>query len=320
MRATWLVTIGLVAASLSCSGEVDSPLGLLEPLRVIDGEFHEGSLAEASGGPTITSIETASGLVLVGERDRLLVGRTTTDAYAIGLRFAELGTGWWTVPVQDLNPMFPGERDFSLRFDTGASLPPGLQRLHLAALDEQGRRGPLFELDVCVRDQLLPNNLNPCDSSLPPPALVVALVWDRDVDLDLIVETPAGKRIGAKTPTSYPAGTSGTVPDEALDDPSVGRLHRDSNAACVLDGRNAEAIVWDEPPTETGTYLIYADLFDACGEAGASFVAVVHRRVQRDDGTWTLRETDRVAGAVFDIQASGGTGTPLYVAAFDSAD
>lgn len=317
MRTAGLVTLALLSG---CTREVDSPLGLLEPLRVVGGNFHAGALPTTTDGPEVTSIETASGLVLVGERDRLLIGRTTADAYAIGLRFAELGTGWWTVPVQDLDPMFPGQRDFSLRFDTGGSLPPGLQTLNLAAIDQQGRRGPLFDLEVCVRDELLPDNLNHCDPELPPPALVVALEWDRDVDLDLVIDTPSGKRISAKTPSSYPSESGMPVPDEALADPTVGRLYRDSNAACVLDGRNAEAVVWQEPPSETGTYLIHADLFDACGEAGSSLVAVVYRRAQRDDGSWTLRETDRVAAAVFDIQASGGAGTPLYLMAFEIED
>jgi hypothetical protein len=281
--------VSLLVLLTGCTGEVDSPLGLLEPLRVIDGEFHRGSLPAVDDGPEVTSIETASGLVLVGERDRLLVGRTSEDAYAIGLRFAELGTGWWSVPVQDLDPMFPGERDFQLRFDTGSSLPPGLHTLNLAAIDDAGRRGPLFELEVCVRDELLPDNLNPCDPELLPPALVVALEWDHDVDLDLVVDTPSGKRISAKTPSSYPTESGMPVPDEALADPTVGRLVRDSNAACVLDGRNAEAVVWAEPPSETGTFLVFADLFDACGEAGSSLVAVVYRREQRGDGTWRLK-------------------------------
>jgi hypothetical protein len=293
----------MTLALFGCTGEVDTTIGVLEPVRVVSGSFHPGSLAEAPTGTlAITSIESASGLVLAGERDRLLVGRTSADAFAVGLRFAELGTGWWTVPVQDLDPSYPGERDFQLRFDVGGSVPPGSHLLALAAIDEQGERGEVFELEVCVRDPLLPDNLNPCDPELLPPALVIALEWDVDVDLDLIVDTPSGKRISAKTPTS---------------DSGEGTLLRDSNAACAIDGLAAEALVWAEPPSETGTYLIRADLFDACGESGALLRAVVLRRVQRDDGTWALRETERVDAAMFDIQASGGAGAPLYLMAVE---
>lgn len=307
-----LVSLLLAAA---CTGEVETSVGVLEPVRVIEGSFVPGALPRGEGTLAVTSIDTASGLVLVGERDRLLVGRTSEDAYAIGLRFAELGSGWWTVPVQDLDPSYPGERDFSLRFDVGGMVPPGRHTLALAAVDAQGRRGELRDLEVCVRDPLLPSNLNPCDPSLAPPALVIALSWDLDVDLDLVVETPSGERIAAKTPSEWSG--EGELPDEALDDPTLGRLLRDSNAACEIDGRNAEAVVWDEAPSQTGTYLVRADLFDACGEPGASLRAVVYRRVELDDGTFALRETARVDGAMFALQASGGAGTPLYLMAVE---
>ncbi len=314
MRA-WIVCASTLI--VACTGEVETSVGVLEPVRVIEGSFHAGELPEAGAGPlAVTSIESASGLVLVGERDRLLVGRTSDDAFSIGLRFTELGSGWWTVPVQDLDPAYPGERDFQLRFDVGGGVPPGTHVLSLAAIDEAGQRGEAFELDVCVRDPLVPDDLNPCDPEIPPPALVVALEWNADVDLDLIVDTPSGKRIAAKTPTAWP--NESPVPDDALDDPTLGRLLRDSNADCDIDGRNAEAVVWDELPSETGNFLIRADLFDACGQSGSLLRATVRRRVQRDDGTWTLHETERVDAAVMDIQASGGAGTPLYLLAFEA--
>ena len=60
------------------------------------------------------------------------------------------------------------------------------------------------------------------------------------------------------------------MPKESLADPRVGRLTRDSDAGCALDGRNSEAIVFQEAPAR-GSYLVYADLFDACGEPGALF-------------------------------------------------
>lgn len=313
MRASGVWTV-VLACTLACTGEVEATLGLLEPIRVVGGAFASGELPEIESGPSVTSIESASGLVLAGERDRLLVGRTTEDAYAIGVRFAELGTGWWTMPVQDLAPAYPGERDFQFRFDVGA-VPPGNHTLTLAAIDGEGRRGELAELSVCVRDPLLPDNLNVCDPHVMPPALIVALEWDVDVDLDLVVDTPSGKRIGFKTPTAWPE--SGEVPGEALDDPTLGRLLRDSNAGCAIDGRNSEAVVWLEPPSETGTYLVRADLFDACGQPGALMRAVAYRRQQHDDGTWSLRQTAHVDATVFDIQASGGAGVPLYLMAVD---
>ncbi|NJL95432.1 MAG: APC family permease [Anaerolineae bacterium] len=77
-------------------------------------------------------------------------------------------------------------------------------------------------------------------------------------------------------------------------------------------------------PSETETVIsqlgraVYGDNspLHLAALAGTALVAVVYRRIERDDGTWTLRETDRVAAAMFDIQASGGAGQPLYLLAF----
>ncbi len=300
----------------ACTGEVDMPIGLLEPVRVDEGTFVE-SLPEApkQSAPIVTSIETASGILGIGQQGRVLVGRSSASAYAVALRFAEIGSGWWVRPVQDEDPMFPGERDFQLRYDVGGGIPPGLHKLQLAAVDEAGRRGPLFELDVCVRDPDVPDNLNGCDPKIPPPAVIVALEWDRPVDLDLVVETPAGKRIAWKSPSSAP-GDGTEIPAELLNDPKLGRLLRDSNAGCAIDGRNAEAVVWQEPPAR-GDYLVYADMFDACGEPGTLFAITVYVRRSRDDGTFFLEQTERAIGSLLDLQAVGGAGAPLYVMSFE---
>ena len=306
------LTLAVSCALSACTGEVEGLIGIFEPIRVPAGEFVEDDVP-AGGAPTVTSIEAASGILTVGQRGRQLAGRTTEDAHAIAVRLEGLGTGWWVRPVQDLDPMFPGERDFQLEYDVGGGAPPGLHTLLLAAVDGSGRRGPEFPLDVCVRDDRVPDNLNACDPTIPPPALVIALQWDRDVDLDLVVDAPDGKRISSKAPTSA-TKVDNEVPKDALKDPGVGRLTRDSNAACALDGRNSEALVFQEPPAR-GTWLVYADLFDACGEPGALFEVVVYRRRDRGDGTFALEETARTAGAVWDLQASGGAGAPLYVTA-----
>lgn len=289
----------------ACTGEVEQQIGLFEPIRVPDGEFIEDAIPEApGGGPEVTSIETASGILILGQQQRLLAGRTTEDAHAIAVRLAGLGSGWWVRPVQDLDPVFPGERDFQLRYDVGVDIPPARHTLELAAVDAEGRRGPSFELEVCVQDDAVPDNLNACDPKIKPPAAVVVLRWDRDVDLDIVVETPDGGRISDATPTGGA---------EDPEDPAVGRLVRDSNAGCVLDGRNSEAVVWQEAPALDGAYLVYADLFDACGEPGALLSVAVYRRVDRGDGTWSLKETARTTGAVTDLQAGGGAGVPLFV-------
>lgn len=296
-----------LAAALACTGEVEQQIGLFEPLRVPDGELLDAEPPLDEAGPTVTSLDTSSGILTVGQRGRLLTGRTTEDAHAIAVRFDGLGSGWWVRPVQDRNPAYPGERDFQLRHDVGGGAPPGVHRLLLAAIDEAGRRGPAFELEVCVRDDRVPDNLNSCDPTIPPPALVITLEWDGDVDLDLVVETPGGKRIAHASPTSG-AKVDTAVPPGVVKDPSTGRLTRDSNAECRIDGRNSESVIFQEPPPR-GTYLIYADLFDACGLPGALFSAAVYRREEREDGTFALVEDARTGGVLLDLQATGGSET-----------
>lgn len=304
--------LGLALVAFACRDEVTLKSGLDEPVRVNDAFFVEGELGVAEDGPEITAIESSSAIALLGQRDRSLGGRADAEAWSIGVRFAELGTGWWIREVGDISALFPQERDLSLSYEIGAGIPPGLHALSIAAIDGDGRRGPPVDLDLCVLEDPQTAGLNPCDPTLPPPALVIGVTWNRDVDLDLVVEGPGGKQVRWKTPTTAtPKG--GVVPDDALDDPTTGRLNRDSNAACIADGRNAEAVIWEEPPPP-GVWSAYVDLFDACGEADVSYAVVVYRRRERDDGTWRLEEIDRRTGnLIAQFDAFGGATVPLYV-------
>jgi len=303
-----IALLGLTA----CRDDVELVSGLLEPVRVEAGFFLDGELPVAEDGPRMTAIESANAIALLGQDARGLRGRVSDDAWAVGVRFASLGSGWWIAEVGDLAPLFPGDRDFSLAYEIGTGVPVGLHALQLAALDEHGRRGPSFELDLCVLDDALPSELTPCDPTLPPPAMVIGATWNRDVDLDLSIETPAGKRVRWKSPTTA-TPVDGEVPEATLDDPTVGRLNRDSNAGCLADGRNAEAVVWAEEPV-AGIWSAYVDLFDACGETNVAFTVSVYRRHQRDDGTWRLVEVaHRTGNLIAEFDAFGGANPPLYV-------
>jgi hypothetical protein len=304
--------LGLSWLGLACRDESELFSGLDQPIRVEDAFFREGELAVADDGPEITSVESTSSIALLGQAGRSLGGRASEDTWAIGVRFAELGSGWWIREVGDLAAQFPGERDLSLSYDIGSGIPPGIHALRIAAIDGHGRRGPPVDLDMCVLEDPTTAGLNPCDPSLPPPALVIGVAWNRDVDLDLVVEGPDGKRVRWKAPTTaMPEG--GVVPERAIDDPTVGKLNRDSNAACLADGRNSEAVVWDELPA-AGVWSAYVDLFDACGAADVTFTVAVYRRHQRDDGSWRLEELERRTGnLVAQFDAYGGAKPPLYV-------
>jgi hypothetical protein len=304
--------LGLAWLCIACRDESPLRSGLDQPVRVEDAFFREGELGVADDGPTITSLEATSSIALIGQAGRKLGGRADEDTWTIGLRFAELGTGWWIREVGDLAAQFPGERDLSLTYDVGAGIPPGIHALRIAAIDEHGKRGEPVDFDVCVLAAPVTAGLNPCDATIPPPALVITATWNRDVDLDLVVESPDGKLVRWKSPTTAEP-ENGVVPERALEDPTVGRLDHDSNAACIADGRNEESVTWEDAPA-AGVYSAYVDLFDACGEADVTFTVVVYRSHASDDGTSRLEELTRSTGnLVAQFDAYGGAKPPLYV-------
>lgn len=305
--------IGVLVLALGCTGQLQ-PLGVTEPIRVRGGAFHPGAWPSSDGAPVVTALEVASGVVLEGQLARRIAGRVSDDAYAVIVALDGLGSGWWIHPVDALDPTFPGERSFELDVDVGSGIPPGRHVLRVAAVDDVGRTGPVTELTVCVIDDAVPDGLNACDPALPPPAAVITLTWDTAVDLNLVVDTPDGKRVDARHPTTALVELGATIPPEVLADPHVGRLNRDSNAGCIIDGRNAESLVFLEDPPE-GTYLLYADLFDACGEAGARFAITVYRRRGRPDGTYALEQTEQRTGFLPAAASSGGALPPLYLGA-----
>ncbi|UJR81751.1 hypothetical protein [Sandaracinus amylolyticus] len=313
------ILIGMLAA-VACTGEV-SPLGVEEPIAVQGAELRRGhdlpGAAELEEGPRVTAIESTGGIWAQGQLDRTLQGRASEETWAIGLEIVGLGSGYWSLPVGALDPAFPGERVWSVELDVSGGLPPGLHTLRVVAIDESGRGGAWSELDVCVTDPRVADNFNACDPTLPPPAGVVALTWDDDVDLDLVVVTPDGKTVDARHPTTALADDSGRIPPEVLRDPTVGRLDGDSLAACEPDGRNSESLTFQEPPGGGGTYLVYVNLFDACGHPSVRFAVTTYAREQTGEGQFRLVQTGQTTGALMSMAANGGAGSPLYVTAVE---
>jgi uncharacterized protein YfaP (DUF2135 family) len=132
-----------------------------------------------------------------------------------------------------------------------------------------------------------PDNLAACDPSVKPPALVVSLTWDTAADLDLVVAAPDGAILSPKRPTSGDAGI----------------IDRDSNSACTADGVQREDLVFQDAPPP-GSYLIYADLFSACGHAPVHFQVAVTQA-----GITTLTRD----GTLLAVDANGGASLGTFV-------
>jgi len=305
----------LAAALLACGSGTKSETGLGEPLRVRNGTFREGALpglppvppGAPDVPPVVTSFESASTTVRLGQADKALLGRASPDAVAVALRFADLGSGYWVLPVDAPDPGNNGELVWQASTDFGGDLPPGLHPLRVVAIDASGRAGAQRELTVCVTPRA-PDNLNACDATLRPPAAVLSLAWDTPADVDLVVVAPDGSILDAKRPRSAPRGDAGV-------DPSlVGTIDRDSNRGCVIDGVQRENLVFPARPPP-GSYLVYASLFDACGAAPVHFRFSLFEPEAVDDAGKTFRVVESVtkSGVLTAVDASGGARIGTFV-------
>lgn len=88
--------------------------------------------------------------------------------------------------------------------------------------------------------------------------------WSGASDVDLSVEDPSGEIL-------YYGNRSAA---------SGGSLDLDSNAACSIDGKNAENIVWPAGRAPTGPYKVVVRYFDDCGVARSDWVVTIQMRGQ----------------------------------------
>jgi hypothetical protein len=307
----------LLIASLllfGCSSE-SSPSGFGEPIRVLDGVFKTGPLPGTpplDGGtpaqPTVTAVNSVNNVLRPGQASKQLGGVVTDDASGVAVRFPDLGTGYWLVVPGAPDITAPNALTWSMNLDVAADVPPGLHTLRFAAVDEKGKAGTQTDLLVCV-DSPIPDNYNACDPSLAPPQAVLSLSWDAQVDLDLVVVLPSGQIVDAKHRATAPVGDGGVVIDPTKD----GVIDRDSNAGCVADVRR-ENLVWQGAP-EAGQYLVYVNLFSACGRDSVRFTVALHRAEATDGGS-TLVKTLEQSGELLAVDANGGAAQGLYVTAF----
>jgi hypothetical protein len=303
--------IALVAAG--CGGEPITQ-GLTEPIRVLGAQFRSGPLP---GDPPLTLEQLAEGAQLVrpyptppevagrivnaGELDFPVNGRASADTYAVAFQIAGAGTGYWLVPVSAPDPSNNDELTWSATLDLGPALGPGLRRLRVAAVDAAGRSGTQRELELCVRSPV-PDNLNGCDATLQPPALVVSLTWDDPADLDLSIIASDGTIVDRANTRGSGAGTAGA------------QLERDVHAGCLSAGAPRENVIWQTPPAP-GVYSVYVNLYDGCGELSVPFTLSSHVSEEPADspGQYRQIETFRSAGALTSFAANGGGQRGLWV-------
>ncbi len=310
VKSSLSLVLALVAAG--CGGERLTE-GADEPLRVAGAQFVAGELpgsrpltgdeireGETPKTPFSTTPEVAGRVLDIGRANLGISGRTSPDGYAVALQLTGLGTGYWVLPVGAPDPFNNNELAWSARVDLG-DLPPGLQYLRVAAIDERGRAGTQRSLELCIRSPI-PDNLNACDPTIEPPRLVVSLGWASPGDLDLAVITPNGRVIDYARV------------NDADDTDTPGEFSGDGNTGCVQSGARREHISWQVKP-DRGIYYVYVNLNDSCGEAATPFVITTHFSRRRGD-EYELQETYRAASVALQQQANGGTQRGTFITEF----
>lgn len=314
-----VVALGGLGA-LACSGE-SLTRGLTQPLRIEGAQFIDGDLpgiaadseaAKAAKPGDLPSLVSFSSLTIVppGAVDRGISGTATVGTSSVGLRFSDLGDGYWVLPTTTADLFSENELAWGGLASYARKPAAGKHELLGVAIDANGRAGVQSSLDVCLLPEV-PDNGNVCDPAKDPPKLVISLGWNSPVDLDLRVVTPDGKIVDAKHPSTALAGEDGKG------DPSVegtGQILSDSNAGCQLDGQQRENLVFQARPA-AGKYFVYANLFEACDQASVEFTMTVHSSVPSDDH-FTQLETLRKSGGLQAVHANAGAELGTFLAQF----
>lgn len=323
-RAPWARLLASAGVLTGCSGEPVTR-ALEEPIRVEGAQFRTGTLPglpalsadQVNAGarpqePVVISTAVGNSWIPAGEPSRNIKGLASADSAAIGARFADLGTGYWLLPTGAADTVNDGALEWGFRAAFGRDAPPGLHQLQLAAFDATGRAGQQVELTLCLAAEI-PDNGNACTPEQAPPDTVVSLGWDAPVDLDLRVITPDGKLVDSKRPTSAPADPEGNADPDAE---GTGVIAYDSYANCAADGRRREHLVFQTRPP-SGVYLVYVNLYDACGEAGVHFeVSLQHARAGAEPDTFRTEQSLKQAGQLQAVHANGGAALGLFVTSF----
>jgi hypothetical protein len=310
--------VALVMAGVGCSDGVPADVGIGEPIQVSGGQFIRGSLpgsppaavgtqtdagAATPGSLSVTSVTFQNAFLVSGINGTSVTGLTTSDAVAVGVQLKNAGTGYWVVPVQGQDVMFPGQSDFGFSLSLNAGDAPGDTDLRVVAIAASGNAGQQVDAPLCIESRV-PDNDHACFPSKKVPAAVFTLTWNTNFDVDLHVITPAGRDVNPKTAVTSVPFDGGAEPG-----PDVGLIDRDSIGECVIDGWREEDLVFQDPPPN-GSYLIYAAPFASCGQSAVVFTFNLYEA--GSDGN--LHSTFSRSGELLANDVTGGASDGLFVA------
>jgi hypothetical protein len=307
LGATGVASLGAVALAMgACSGGVPASAGqTTEPIQVVNGQFFPGPLpgpglvstapadvdaaddggeggSSPSGPPLVvqTPAVGSTPLPIYNGQGNVAIGGgyVTPGASSIAVRFTDMGTGYWITPVGAIDSNMQFDRTFGFKANFSPSVPGGQHTLEFAAIDAAGEAGPAASVAVCFAPSVpdyttTQSKSHTCRPDEPLPPLVISMKWDANFDVDLTVVLPDGNKVNPKQPNAEVEAI------EDAGDVDAGAplfFDRDSLRNCVADGYRQEDLIFPSTP-QSGSYLIYANPFAACGQPATTFDATVYK-------------------------------------------
>jgi hypothetical protein len=310
-----LLLAAVSIAVASCSGGPQAFVGVTEAMSVSGGQFVPGDLpgtppvdggGPAGGGGTppplsVLEVDYNNVQVIPGASGKSFGGIVTSDAVAIGVRLADLGTGYWVVPVGSRDAQVANGSDVSFNASFNADDAPGPHAMTVVALDADGNGGQQVDTLLCIESRI-PDNGHACTPGQAVPSVVISLRWDANFDVDLHVIAPDGTDINPKTnPLQFPI-------DAGQPPPGDPKIDRDSLGRCIPDGLRQEDLVFQSYPA-VGPYDIYADPFDACGQPAVRFELTIYEA----GGDGELHATYSQGGELLSNSVTGGGSSGLFI-------
>jgi len=247
----------LASVALSACSGVTSDTGLEALVRVKDGQFYRGAIDKivSAVAPTVVDVLNSQTVITPGLQNKQISGRLDPATTAVAIGFAG-DAGYWILPADVPDADSPTQPTFHATLSFSPTLPAKAYDLIVRAAAPPDALGPPAHVALDVQ-QTLP----------PVGVLVVSLWWDTESDLDLHVVDPYGNEIWSGNINSFDRyATTPTTDAGAWNE--GGLLDFDSNAACTMDGRCNENVVWSASPP-AGNYLARVNTFSLCGNSAA---------------------------------------------------
>ncbi len=264
----------------ACGGTSADP-GLRAWLRVADSWFIDQPLPSPGAGSPIVEASLSRAQVARGDTELSLVGSLALDTTAVQVA-ADGAEGFFVLRAGQVDPTVPTVLTLRGALTVAPDAPLGSTVVHVQPV-ANGMVGPRLDLPLEV---LSPNR--------PGSALVVSLTWNTASDLDLHVVDASGVEIWARHPNSWAPTPGQPVDPNAWK--SGGLLDADSNAQCLIDGRDAENVVWSKV-APSGHYVVRVDTPSLCEATSARWRVEVTLQGQPVAVAEGMSTTDSTRGA-----------------------